>query len=111
MLPIKYQVVGEEDYAFVMTISGTGEYEIISGTYTSQPPRTGILTEVQENEILAAIDALGIPEEHPMPPGGKAFQAHLTIGEEDKAVTYTFWEGALEEDAKLNDLIRLLEML
>jgi len=35
----------------------------------------------------------------------------LTIGEEDEAVTYSFWEGALEEDARLNDLVRLLEKL
>jgi hypothetical protein len=26
-------------------------------------------------------------------------------------VTYSFWEGALEDDPKLNDLVRLLEKL
>lgn len=111
MHSIKYQVVGEEDYAFEVKISSTGEYEVNSGTYTSQPPRKGTLTEEQEADILAAIKALGIPKEHPMPQGGDAFEAHLTIGEEDEAVTYPFWEGALEEDAKLKDLVRLLEML
>ena len=35
----------------------------------------------------------------------------VNIGEEDDAVTYSFWEGALEEDPKLNDLVRLLEKL
>ena len=111
MHSIKYQVVGEEDYAFEVKISSTGEYEVNSGTYTSQPPRKGTLTEEQEADLLAAIKALGIPKEHPVPQGGEAFEAHLTIGEEGEAVTYPFWEGALEEDAKLKDLVRLLEML
>ena len=111
MLPIKYRVVGEEDYAYEVKISSTGEYEVDSGTYTSQPPRTGVLTKEQEVDILAAIKELGIPNEHPVPEGAKAFEAQLTIGEEERAVTYSFWEGALEEDAKLKDLIRLLEML
>jgi hypothetical protein len=111
MHSINYQVVGEEDYAFEVKISSTGEYEVNSGTYTSQPPRKGTLTEEQEVELLAAIKALGIPRKHPMPPGGDAFEAHLSIGKEGEAVTYSFWEGALEEDARLKHLVRLLEML
>ena len=46
-----------------------------------------------------------------MPEGAAAFEARLIIGEEGEAVTYKFWEGALEEDVKLNRLVRLLEML
>jgi hypothetical protein len=69
------------------------------------------LTNEQEVELLAAIKALGIPEEHPVPRGGNAFEAHLTFGEDDESVTYAFWEGALEDDHKLNKLVRLLEML
>jgi hypothetical protein len=111
MLSINYQVVGEEDYAFEIMISRNGEYEVNSGTYTTLPPRKGTLTEQQEVELLAAIKALGIPNEHPVPPGGNAFQAHLTIGEDDAAVSYSFWEGALEVDPMLNDLVRLLEKL
>jgi hypothetical protein len=111
MHSIKYQVVGEEDYAFEVKISSTGEYEVNSGTYTTEPPRKGTLTEEQEVDLLAAIKALGIPNEHPVPQGGNAFEAHLTIGEEDEAVTYSFWEGALEDDPRLNDLVRRLEML
>jgi len=111
MTPIKYQVVGEEDYAFEVEIRSTGEYIVNSGTYTSHPPRKGHLTSEQEKQLLAAIQVLGIPIEHPMPEGGKAFEAHLIIGEEGKAVTYPFWEGALEEDASLKKLVRLLEML
>jgi len=111
MVPISYQVVGEEDYAFGVDIKATGAYIVNSGTYTSQPPRTGCLTPEQEDELLSAIEALGIPEPHPMPEGGAAFQAKLVIGEPGKEVAYPFWEGALEEDVALNKLVRLLERL
>ena len=118
MQPIRYQVVGEEDYAFVITIDSSGEYKISSGTYTSEPPRSGKLTQEQEQALLDAIHvlgiihALGIPDEHPMPEGAaEAFEARLVIGEGSDAVTYPFWEGALEEDSKLQNLIRLLELL
>ena len=111
MVPIKYQVVGEEDYAFVVEIGSSGEYVISGGTYTTEPPRKGKLTQKQQDELLSAIEVLGIPSEHPMPAGGEAFEARLTIGEEGEAVTYPFWEGALTEDAKLKNLVRLLEML
>ena len=111
MVPIKFQVVGEEDYAFEVHISNTGAYVVNSGTYTSQPPRSGTLSREQEEELLAAIKALGIPAEHPKPPSSDAFQAHLTVGEGEDAVTYPFWEGALEDDADLRRLVRLLEVL
>jgi hypothetical protein len=111
MVPIKFQVVGEEDYAFDVEISNAGEYVVNSGTYTSQAPRTGTLTREQEDELLVAIKRLGIPVEHPRPAGVEAFEARLTVGEDDEAVTYPFWEGALEEDAALKSLVRLLEML
>lgn len=111
MVPISYQVVGEEDYAFGIQIQANGDFVINSGTYTSQPPRTGCLTQAQELEILRAIEALGIPAAHPMPEGGAAFEARLVIGEPGQEVAYPFWEGALEEDEALNKLVRLLERL
>lgn len=111
MVPVKFQVVGEEDYAFAVEIDSGGEYVVNSGTYTTQPPRKGKLTEEQENNLLAAIKELGVPSPHPMPEGADAFKAQLTIGAEGEAVTYPFWEGALAEDEKLKDLVRLLEML
>ena len=111
MHSIKYLVVGEEDYAFEVKISSNGEYEVNSGTYTTEPPRKGTLTEAQEVDLVAAIRAVGTPNEHPVPQGGNAFKAHLTIGEGNEAVTCFFWEGALEEDPKLNDLVQLLEKL
>lgn len=109
MKPIKFQVVGEEDYAFGVDIRSNGEYEVTSGTYATEPPRAGRLDEAQQTELLAVIEALGIPEPHPLPEGAKAFEAHLTIGEGEDAVEYPFWEGALETDEKLKRLIRLLE--
>ncbi len=111
MVPIRYQVVGEEDYAFGVEIDSNGKYVVQSGTYTTQPPRTGQLTELQEAELLQAIQSLGIPREHAMPEGALAFEAKIIIGEKGKSVTYPFWEGALEKDVKLNKLVRLLERL
>ncbi len=112
MQPIKYQVVGEEDYAFVISINSSGEYAISSGTYTSDPPRSGKLTREQEQALENAIHTLGIPDELPMPEGAAdAFEAKLIIGEGGDAVIYPFWEGALEEDSKLLSLVRLLELL
>ena len=112
MLPIKYQVVGEEDYAFLITINQQGEFSVSSGTYTSDRPRSGKLTAEQEAKIIDAIHNLGIPEEHAMPEGAAdAFKAKLTLGEENNVMVYPFWEGALEDDSKLLKLISLLEML
>jgi len=112
MLPIKYQVVGEEDYAFLISINQQGEFSVSSGTYTSDRPRNGKLTAEQETQIIDAVHNLGIPEEHAMPEGAAdAFKARLTIGTENDVTVYPFWEGALEEDSKLLKLIRLLEML
>ena len=112
MQPIKYQVVGEEDYAFVIAIDGSGEYSVSGGTYTSDRPRKGKLSAAQEEALVAAIHDLGIPEEHPMPEGAAdAFEARLVIGEGSDAVVYPFWEGAMEQDSKLQRLVRLLELL
>jgi len=112
MHPIQYQVVGEEDYAFMITVDGNGQFHISGGTYTSDPPRSGQLTAQQQTELTDAIVDLGIPEEHATPAdGADAFNATLVVGEGESAVTYPFWEGALEEDPKLRKLIRLLETL
>jgi hypothetical protein len=111
MVPISYQVVGEEDYAFGVQIKATGAYVVNSGTYTSRPPRSGCLTTEQEDELLSAIEALGIPEPHPMPEGGTAFQAKLVIGEPGQEISYPFWEGALQQDEKLRELVGILERL
>lgn len=111
MVPIRFQVVGEEDYAFDVEIRSTGEYLISGGTCTSERPRTGTLTGEQKDELLAAITEPRVPQEHPRPEGVEAFEAHLTVGEKNEAVVYPFREGALEKDKKLRNLVRVLEKL
>lgn len=112
MQPIKYQVVGEEDFAYSLTIGSDGEYRISGGTYASDRPRSGKLSSIQETEILNAILELGIPEAHPMPDdAADAFKATLVIGEGSQALEFPFWEGALQEDSRLLKLVRLLETL
>jgi len=111
MVPIKYKVVGQEEYMLDIQIEADGEFTFNSGTYASEEPRKGKLTDEQETNILNAVKALGLPIEHPMPAGADAFEARLTVGEDGSEVTYIFWEGALQEDEKLNTVIRLLELL
>ena len=112
MVPISYEVVGEEDYALKISVAGDGGFVVESGGYyTTQEPRKGQLSEVQGTQLLAAIRALGLPREHPMPEGTTAFEAHLTVGAPGEEASYAFWEGALEEDAELNTLVRMLERL
>ncbi len=111
MVPIKYQVVGEEDYALVITVDESGDFVVESGSYTSQAPRKGHLGEQQQEQLITAIKALGVPREHPMPEGVEAFEAQLTVGPPGQQANYVFWEGALEDDDELRALIRLLEVL
>ncbi len=111
MIPLRYQVVGEEDYTFSIEISETGDFVVNTGTYTSHPPRKGQLSKSQEEMLIGAIKALGIPTPHPVPGGGEAFAVHLVIGDEGEETHYPFWEGALEEDEKLSDLVRVLEKI
>ena len=62
-------------------------------------------------KLYRRIKALGIPREHPVPAESAAFEARLAVGEPGSEAVYAFWEGALEEDAELNTVIRLLERL
>lgn len=111
MIPVRFMVVGEEDYAVDVDIRENGEFRLSGGTYTSQPPRSGRLTEAQEAELLAAIEAITAPGEQPKPAEADAFEATLTVGAQGEAKTYRFWEGALEQNASLKRLVRLLETL
>jgi hypothetical protein len=110
MIPINYQVTGEEEYSFHIEIDRDGNYTVHTGTYATQKPRTGKLTTQQESKLQNAVRSLSSFAEHPKPGDGQAFQAKLVFGEEHQ-ITYTFWEGALEEDEKLASLIRLLEVI
>ncbi len=112
MHAIHFEVVGEEDYAYVVDINTEGEYHTSGGTYTSERPQSGTLTAEQQQEIIAAIDALGTPQEHAPPDdAADAFRCRLTINKEDDPLIYPFWEGALQDDSKLLTLVRLLEKI
>lgn len=111
MIPVRFEVVGEEDYAFEVQIDADGEYRISGGTYTTQAPRRGRLSGKQEQELTAAIEALGEPPDYPLPEAAHGFQACLTLGAGEQASSARFWEGALEQDARLRRLVRLLETL
>lgn len=111
MTPIRYEVVGEEEYALKIHVDETGAFTVDSGTYTTYPPRRGVLTDTQQQDIIDAIKALGIPRAHPIPDDCAAFEAHLTVGAPGHEAHYVFWEGALEEDVPLNRLIRELERI
>jgi hypothetical protein len=111
MIPLDYQVVGEEDYALKIHVDADGQFSVESGTYTTEPPRKGKLSDGQQDRLLDAVRALGIPREHPMPEGATAFEARLAVGEAGAEAVYTFWEGALAEDAELNALVRQIESL
>ncbi|MET0102921.1 MAG: hypothetical protein ABW078_14405 [Sedimenticola sp.] len=111
MIPIRFQVVGEEDYAFSVEIDSAGNYISNTGTYTTHEPVEGRLSGEQEAALMSALTELGIPEPHPVPGESGAFKALLVIGEEGEGVEYPFWEGALEEDEKLKAVVRLLEKL
>lgn len=112
MTPLHFHVVGEEDYAFDIKIDTHGQYHISGGTYTSDRPRSGQLTQGQKQALENAIIALGSLEEHQAPQdAADAFRARLTLGEGESANIYPFWQGALQEDSKLQNLIRLLEMI
>lgn len=112
MHAIHFEVVGEEDYAFVIDINSEGEYHISGGTYTSEKPQSGKLTAEQEADISAAVDVLGTPQDHSPPDdAADAFRCRLTINKESDPLIYPFWEGALQEDSRLLSLVRLLEKI
>ncbi|MES9923404.1 MAG: hypothetical protein AB2603_00685 [Candidatus Thiodiazotropha endolucinida] len=111
MIPINYQVTGEEEYSFRIEIDGDGNYTVHTGTYATQKPRLGKLTTHQESELQHAVKSLRSFSEHPKPGDGQAFQAKLVVGEGEQQVVYTFWEGALEEDEQLASLVRQLEVI
>lgn len=111
MIPIHYQVTGEEEYSFRIEIDGDGNYTVHTGTYATQEPRAGKLTAHQKAELQQAVSSLSRLSEHPKPGGGQAFQAKLVVGEGEQRIVYRFWEGALEEDEKLASLVRQLEVI
>ena len=73
MVPISYQVVGEEDYALKIAIDDGGGYVIESGDYTSHPPRKGRLRAEQEQQLVNQARSLLETQSHLHP----AYQSYL----------------------------------
>jgi hypothetical protein len=111
MIPIEYQVVGEEEYALRIQVTDDGHYTVESGTYTTYEPRTGAVPDDIGSALARAVEQLGTPSPHPMPEGATAFRASLSIGLPGDQVRHEFWEGELETNTDLNRLVRLLERL
>ncbi len=111
MVPLFFQVVGQDDYMLEIHVDRDGGYVVNSGTYTSATPRSGVLTPAQKAELTKALAGLGSPSDHAAPSGAEGFMAELTVGDADEARVYRFWEGALDEDPHLRTVVRQLELI
>jgi hypothetical protein len=111
MVPLSFRVVGQDDYMLEIHVDRDGGYAVNSGTYTSETPRRGILTQGQEAELAKALASLGAPGDRAAPSGAEGFMAELTVGDGDDARVYRFWEGALDEDPHLRAVVRQLELI
>lgn len=108
---IHYRVIGQDDYMLMIDVAADGSFVIESGDYTSHPPRKGALDAEQQTRLEAAIAALGDSRDHPAPEGAPGFLAELTVGDGPRVAHYRFWEGALEGEPDLRQLVRELEVI
>jgi hypothetical protein len=112
MQPIRYEVVGQDDFMLEIRIRADGSYQVNAGDYTSHAPRKGVLDRERAASIEAALASLGEPREHRAPEGAEGFMAVLVVGEPTaRPRVYRFWEGALDEEPDLRALVRQLELL
>jgi hypothetical protein len=109
--PIRFRVVGQDDYMLTIEVAPDGGYRIDSGDYTSHAPRTGSLTPAQRKRLSGLVAALGGPCDHPAPDGVEGFAAELVVGEGPTEQHYRFWEGALGAEPNLAALVRALEVV
>lgn len=110
-LPISYRVVGQDDYVLSIDVDAAGGYRVDTGDHTSHKPRGGTLEPVRIQRLTQLADALGDARDHPAPAGATGFMVTLTLGEGTGARVFRFWEGALDADPPLRDLVRELELL
>ena len=108
---IRYRVVGQDDYMLNIDVTEGGDFVIDAGDYTSHKPTEGTLTRAQAEALSALSEQLGPPREHPAPAGATGFIAELTIGGGPTVRHYRFWEGALDEEPDIRNLVRALEVL
>jgi hypothetical protein len=110
-LPLRYRVVGQDDYMLEIDVGADGCFVVDSGDYTSHEPRRGALTPGQGARLTGLLDRLGEPRDHPAPEGAEGFVAILTLGDGGQTRVFHFWEGALAEDPGLEAVVRALEVL
>ena len=110
-LPLRYRVVGQDDYMLEIDVGTDGCFVVNSGDHTSHEPRLGTLTPSQGAKLNGLLHRLGGPRDHPAPEGASGFMAVLTLGEGGQTRVFRFWEGALAEDPGLEAVVRALEVL
>jgi hypothetical protein len=108
---IRYRVVGQDDYMLSIDVTADSGFVIDAGDYTSHKPTEGTLTHAQAGHLAELLERLGPPREHPAPAGATGFIAELTVGDGPKLRHYRFWEGALDEEPDIRNLVRALEVL
>ncbi len=108
---IRYRVIGQDDYMLHIDVTEDGAFVIDAGDYTSHKPAQGELSRHQAEQLADLLQRLGPPREHTAPAGATGFAAELTIGDGPAVHHYRFWEGALDEEPDIRDLVRALEVL
>ncbi|MCF7984894.1 MAG: hypothetical protein K9L70_10860 [Thiohalocapsa sp.] len=108
---IHYRVVGQDDYMLVIDVDADGGFVIDYGDYTSRKPISGKVDDEQRTRLLQLLKQLGASREHPAPEGASGFIAELTVGDGPTVRHYRFWEGALDDEPDIKDLVRELEVL
>lgn len=110
-LPMSYRVVGQDDYVLCIDVDAAGGYRVDCGDHTSHKPRRGKLSADRLRRLEALADAAGEAREHPAPEGATGFMVTLRVGEGEVTRVFRFWEGELDQDPPLRDLVRELELL
>lgn len=108
---IRYRVVGQDEYMLSIDVTADSGFVIDAGDYTSRKPTEGTLTHAQAKHLSDLLNRLGPPREHPAPAGAKGFVAELIVGDGPQVRHYRFWEGALDEEPDIRNLVRALEVL
>jgi len=110
-LPMSYRVVGQDDYVLSIDVNAAGRYRVDTGDHTSHKPRSGTLGPARLQRLEALAGAVGAGREHPAPEGATGFIVTLKVGGGEAERVFRFWEGGLDEDPPLRDLVRELQLL
>lgn len=111
LFPLSYRVVGQDDFMLEISVDASGAYVVNTGDHTSHEPRRGTLRGDRLPQLVAVLDRLGAPREHPAPEGTTGFVAELVLGKAPDARVYHFWEGALDEELDLKAVVHQLDLI